>query len=343
MKAVQFLATLWLIGQVFLTVSCEIFGIGADFQAVEEETVTVTIAVSGRNIGVADIVVRLPDGSEESYPGVAVPWNSSYEAEGFYSVHVVNTETGGSTLISDSVDQWSGNTINDGSVDFISAGVSPGDFLENTSDGEIAVVGEPVTVSQLSLSRNPFAVGYRQYRLLEDTLVGGAATSTSAGELVDGAASFLTTASTGLIVRNTDNDTYARVSSVLSNTILTVNPDIMSSGENYALYELTDEGGFSTNYAGGGLIDSDQDFSSLAGTIDLVYRSDNGNYAHIDSILSSTEVALSQNLFPLHSINYAVYRGRSVEISILKNGTRMGHVEMQGWQDLEPTVSIVVD
>jgi hypothetical protein len=64
----------------------------------------------------------------------------------------------------------------------------------------------------------------------------GTTTSTSAGKLVDTGASFLTTAKAGQIVKNTTDTTYTYIHSVDSNTTLTLENDIFTSGEGYLLH-----------------------------------------------------------------------------------------------------------
>ena len=61
----------------------------------------------------------------------------------------------------------------------------------------------------------------------------GTTTSTTADKLIDSGASFNTTASEGDRVHNTTDGTYATITSVDSNTQLTINSDIFISGEGY--------------------------------------------------------------------------------------------------------------
>ena len=62
----------------------------------------------------------------------------------------------------------------------------------------------------------------------------GTATSTTANDLVDSAASF-TSALVGRAVRNTTDDTWAKVNAYVSPTQLTLSVDIMISGEGYVV------------------------------------------------------------------------------------------------------------
>lgn len=63
----------------------------------------------------------------------------------------------------------------------------------------------------------------------------GSATSTTSNKLVDSAASFETNVSVGDIVFNTTDSTSANVTAVDSDTQLSLDSDIMASGENYEI------------------------------------------------------------------------------------------------------------
>jgi hypothetical protein len=66
----------------------------------------------------------------------------------------------------------------------------------------------------------------------------GDASGTTAYKLVDAGQNFVTTVSVGMRVKNTDNGTYATVLAVDSNTQLSLNKDIMTSGDNFEIYSL---------------------------------------------------------------------------------------------------------
>ncbi len=67
------------------------------------------------------------------------------------------------------------------------------------------------------------------------SIVTGSATATSAGKLVDSAANFVA-GDLGRKVWNTTDNTYSYVTAVDSSTQLSLNNDIMASGEGYKLY-----------------------------------------------------------------------------------------------------------
>lgn len=64
----------------------------------------------------------------------------------------------------------------------------------------------------------------------------GTTSSASTGKLIQTGQNFLTTVKAGMRVKNTTDTTYSYVKSVDSNTQLTLEDDIMASGENYSIY-----------------------------------------------------------------------------------------------------------
>tara|TARA_R100001143_G_scaffold63549_1_gene71782 strand:- start:8933 stop:10462 length:1530 start_codon:yes stop_codon:yes gene_type:complete len=71
----------------------------------------------------------------------------------------------------------------------------------------------------------------------EATLANGTTTSTTADKLVDSGASFTGTVNIGDQVKNITDDTYAIVTAVDSNSTLSLNRDIMVSGDEYEIRE----------------------------------------------------------------------------------------------------------
>ena len=64
----------------------------------------------------------------------------------------------------------------------------------------------------------------------------GTTSSASSGKLIETGQNFETTVKAGMRVKNTTDTTYSYVKSVDSNTQLTLEDDIMASGENYSIY-----------------------------------------------------------------------------------------------------------
>lgn len=65
----------------------------------------------------------------------------------------------------------------------------------------------------------------------------GTADGTTANKLVDSTQNFVTTVSTGQVVKNTTDNTFAIVTAIDSNTQLSLDNDIMVSGETYIIYQ----------------------------------------------------------------------------------------------------------
>lgn len=65
----------------------------------------------------------------------------------------------------------------------------------------------------------------------------GTTDSTSADHLIQSGQNFETTIKVGMIVHNTTDDTFANVTAVNSDTDLTIDSDIIISGENYVIYK----------------------------------------------------------------------------------------------------------
>lgn len=73
-----------------------------------------------------------------------------------------------------------------------------------------------------------------------DTVETGQATATTSGKLRDSTQDFLTTVSVGDIVYNTTDTTYATVTAVDSDIALSIDTNIMASGEDYIIYSGTE-------------------------------------------------------------------------------------------------------
>jgi hypothetical protein len=112
------------------------------------------------------------------------------------------------------------------------------------------------TLKIAKASGNPFTLNRRstvgettQYRM-QDVLAqsvelamnsisardSGTTDGTSANKLIDSSQNFISTASIGNIVKNTTDDTFAVITAIDSNTQLSLDADIMVSGEDYEIY-----------------------------------------------------------------------------------------------------------
>ena len=78
----------------------------------------------------------------------------------------------------------------------------------------------------------------------------GTTTATTASKLVDSAATFTTSVEVGNIVVNTTDNTMTNITAIDSDTTLSVDDDIFTSGETYTVYKQPDTGG-AILYVGG--------------------------------------------------------------------------------------------
>ena len=78
----------------------------------------------------------------------------------------------------------------------------------------------------------------------------GTTTGTTTDKLVDSAASFTTSVEVGNIVVNTTDNTMTNITAIDSDTTLSVDDDIFTSGETYTIYKQAETGG-AILYGGG--------------------------------------------------------------------------------------------
>ena len=78
----------------------------------------------------------------------------------------------------------------------------------------------------------------------------GTTTATTASKLVDSAATFTTSVEVGNIVVNTTDNTMTNITAIDSDTTLSVDDDIFTSGETYTVYKQPETGG-AILYVGG--------------------------------------------------------------------------------------------
>ena len=78
----------------------------------------------------------------------------------------------------------------------------------------------------------------------------GTTTGTTTDKLVDSAASFTTSVEVGNIVVNTTDNTMTNITAIDSDTTLSVDDDIFTSGETYTIYKQAETGG-AILYVGG--------------------------------------------------------------------------------------------
>ena len=78
----------------------------------------------------------------------------------------------------------------------------------------------------------------------------GTTTATTATKLVDSGATFTTSVEVGNIVVNTTDNTMTNITAIDSDTTLSVDDDIFTSGETYTIYKQAETGG-AILYVGG--------------------------------------------------------------------------------------------
>lgn len=147
----------------------------------------------------------------------------------------------------------------DSGATFVTSGVVVGDTVNNTTSGKYAYVTSVDSETQLSVTQEYFGTSGDAYtvvtgydgqeayhgflRLIAPTpatnRTTGTTTATTANKLVDSGATFLTDVGAGDLVKNTTDGTYSSVDSVDSDTELTLENDIFTSGESYSV-----DGGF---------------------------------------------------------------------------------------------------
>lgn len=185
----------------------------------------------------------------------------------------------------------------------------------------------------------------------------GTTTATTANKLVDAAKTFTTTVVAGMIVHNTTDNTYARVTAVDSDTTLSLSADIMTTGESYVVNPVwagtASKGNW--NFADAGKItltdgdDSDiaifnsdplaiyqgSDFTALTGLVQLTsYSSANnditleftldgvvvGNGVSLNDYINTTETVEQTFAIPLDDFNLANEAFNDFEIIYSRSG-----------------------
>ena len=172
---------------------------------------------------------------------------------------LTETESTVATGTTTGVGASTNDKVIDSGATFVTSGVAVGDTVNNTTTGKYAYVTSVDSETQLSVTQEYFGTigngysvitgydgqeAYHGYlKLIAPTpatnRTTGTTDSTSANELVDSTATFLTDVSAGDLVQNTTDGTYSSVSSVDSDSTLTLANDIFVSGEAYSI-----DGGF---------------------------------------------------------------------------------------------------
>lgn len=161
----------------------------------------------------------------------------------------------------------------------------------------------------------------------------GTATSTTSNKLVDSSQNFQTTISEGMIVYNTTDSTYANVTAVDSDTTLSLDADIMVSGETYIIYKTPKLSDGWLECDGSTVSDADSPYNGVAvpdlngssGTARFLRGSTDsgttgGTSSHSHYLLSSTGGSLKDSVTG-NTISYdsSSYPGRVGNLTTTEN------------------------
>jgi len=200
---------------------------GIDFQetgnTVDWDTMTQAIATS------QDLAANLPVINSGVNDKLSIEINEGNP--------LVVTLTGGATRSTGSATSTSAGNLVDSAADFVTDAVIAGDIVENVTQGTATTVDSVTNLTTLDLADDIFVSGdeYRVRAVLAAKET-GSATSTSAGELIDSAADFVTQdVVAGDVVHNTTDNTFTTVVSRTNLTTLVLADDIFISGDAYVI------------------------------------------------------------------------------------------------------------
>jgi|GEM_PF-2161814 len=205
------------------------------------------------------------------------------------------------------------NHLIDGSADFVTiTPVTIGDYARNTTDNKCAQV-TAVTTTDLELASDIFPNGNETYEVFQtiSLLTYGTASTTSANELVDSTNLFSSVTANSDYVLNTTDGTVALITAVSGNT-LTLDADIMASGESYEIWTGTGSvitSGTANSYWASHLIDGSTDFAaigSLGTTISYALNTSTSEYGKVSAI-STVYLTLDADVFTTGTENYELY------------------------------------
>jgi len=144
---------------------------------------------------------------------------------------------GNETIVSGTTTATAGDDLVDTSENFTTQGVKVGDRITNTTDTTYATVTAIESATVLSVSADIFTTG-ENYTISRGVLiVDGTTDGTTTDKLVDSSETFTNRIAAGDKVRNITDNTEAYVSSVEDANTLVLSADIMTTGEDYAIYE----------------------------------------------------------------------------------------------------------
>jgi len=99
----------------------------------------------------------------------------------------------------------------------------------------VSVTWEGITYT---LGVDKYEIGYSSKD--DKEINSGTTTSTTTNKLIQAGQNFNSTVSVGYLVHNTTDDTFAQVSAIDSSTTLSLDSDVMTTGETFAIYAIHD-------------------------------------------------------------------------------------------------------
>ncbi len=236
-----------------LTLSSFIFFDAYDAYDIPSEMIDSTAKFITNGVKVGDVVRNITEGTEAKVLSVDSETQLTldkgiFETTGdFYNLKPNQTSIGfvGAVVIptmsvGGTDTAVAAGKLIDSAAKFKTNGIYVGQTVTNRTDGTNATVVSVDDETHLTLSANIFAAVGKTY----DFDIKGAASSTTANQLVDASADFIAqNVNEGDIVRNLSSGTFAKVVSVDSDTQLTLSANIFTAGNNY------DFGGVAANYS----------------------------------------------------------------------------------------------
>jgi len=144
---------------------------------------------------------------------------------------------GNKTIVEGTTTGTTSSKLVDSSENFTAQGVLIGDRVTNTTDTTYATVTALDSSTTLSLSADIMTSGENYSIERGVRIVSGTTTSTTSSKLVDSSETFTDRIAVGDKIINTTDDTVAYVTSVDDANTLSLSSDIMTSSEDYIIYE----------------------------------------------------------------------------------------------------------
>jgi len=196
----------------------------ADFDVGEKDIEGLALVNGGR------VTKHTPEGDSsvtfEVYPMEAGA------GEGFFDLLHGNGD-----IVSGTATGTNANDLIDSSVDFVVLGVKVGDRITNVTDTTYATVTAIEDANTLSVSADVFASA-DEYTITRGVrIVNGTTDGTTSGKLVDSGETFTNRIAVGDSVRNTTDNTEAKVTAIDDANTLSLSANIMTSGEDYIISE----------------------------------------------------------------------------------------------------------